>query len=60
MVTILIVIFGIFVGIGYLLAPGFSKDPDKRLGVGLLIGIGLMFVAAAIIYAGCSASMRNF
>jgi hypothetical protein len=55
------IIFGvsyIFIGMGISLAKLFCKKRDDIILVGVLLGLGFISVAAALIYAGCSDVLR--
>jgi hypothetical protein len=53
-IFVLILVLGFFIGVGMAVASIFCKERNQMLLVGTLIGIGLLFVAGGIIYAGCS------
>jgi hypothetical protein len=58
LVTLAFVLF-VFFALSWALAGIFCKDSESRVGATILIGLGLIFVVGAIIFAGCSASMRG-
>ena len=45
--------------LGVAIAGTFTKNKGAQYGVGILIGLGLIFVVAGIIFAGCNAAMRG-
>ncbi len=44
---------------GTAIARTFCKNKGIRVLVGILLGMGFIFVLGAVIFAGCAASMRN-
>ena len=56
-VLLIAVVAVIFVGFGIMIAGTFCKDGDSQIMVGIMLGIGLMFVVGGVLYAGCVAAM---
>jgi ABC-type glucose/galactose transport system permease subunit len=56
---IIIAVFALCYGFGYLLAVAFCKNPANRAGTAILLAIGLFCVVGGIAFAGCLYAMRG-
>jgi len=62
LVAVIVTILGVaavLIVVGIAIAGTFTKNKGAQYGAGILIGLGLIFVVAGIIFAGCNAAMRG-
>jgi hypothetical protein len=45
--------------VGIAFAGKYCKGRDAQVTMGILMGIGFIFLVIGVIFAGCAASMRN-